>query len=71
MIIQTIDHAERFVKNTPNFSWEGWDIVYIVQDDYAEYLPVGIFNKEENKWYRKSVYSYGDHGWDIPDSVIR
>lgn len=71
MIIQTMGDAEQFVSNNPNFTWDGWDIVYTVQDDYAEYLPVGIYNREENKWYRRSIYAYGDNGWNIPDSVLK
>jgi len=70
MIIQTMNEAEKFVKDHPNFSWDGWDIVYLIQDDYAEYLSVGVYNKEENKWYKKSRYPY-DNGWNIPDPVIR
>lgn len=70
MIIQTMDEAEKFVKDHPNFSWDGWDIVYLIQDDYAEYLPTGFYNREENQWYRKSIYSY-NKGWNIPDAVIR
>lgn len=71
MIIQTLGEAEQLVDNHPNFTWDGWDIVYTVQDDYAEYLPIGFYNKEENKWYRKSIYSYEDSGWNIPDSVLK
>jgi hypothetical protein len=69
MIIATIDEAEEFVNNHQNFTWDGWDIVYMVQDDYAEYLAAGIFNKEEKKWYRRIIYAY-DGGWNIPNSVI-
>jgi len=65
-----MDEAEEFVNTHPNFTWDGWDIVYVIQDDYAEYLSSGFYNKEENKWYRKSIYSY-DGGWNIPDSVTR
>lgn len=70
MIIKTIDQAEELVKNNSNLSWDGWNIIYRVQDDYAEYLSVGVFNKSDGKWYKKIVFSYGDTGWDIPDSVI-
>lgn len=70
MILQTMAEAEEFVNSHPNFTWDGWNIIYTIEDDYAEYLPSGFYNREENKWYRKSIYSYDD-GWNIPDSVIR
>lgn len=69
MIIQSLDEAEIFVESHKNFSWDGWNIVYIVQDDYAEYLHTGFFDKESGKWYNRSIYRYSDSGWNIPDSV--
>lgn len=71
MIIQTIEEAEKFVNNTKNFKWDGWNIIHIIQDDYAEYLPVGFFNQEDRKWYKKTVYYCGENGWEIPDAVIK
>ena len=71
MIIRTIEEAEEFVRNSPKFDWDGWDIVYVVQDDYAEFLSVGFLNKADNKWYKRVVYACGENGWEIPDSVIR
>ena len=70
MIIKTIDQADEIVNNNLNLSWDGWDIIYMVQDDYAEYLSIGIFDKKDGKWYKRIVFSYGESGWEIPDSVI-
>lgn len=71
MIIKTVEEAEEFVSRTPNFSWDGWNIVHSVQDDYAEYLLVGVFNKDDGRWYRRTVFPCVDQGWEIPDSVAR
>lgn len=69
MIIRTLEDAESFVKDHSSFYWDGWDIVHVVQDDYAEYLASGFFDKESGKWYNRSIYRYSDSGWNIPDSV--
>ena len=71
MIIKTIEEAESFVASNKDFSWDGWDIIYKVQDDYAEYLADGVFDRSTKKWYRVSRYSYKDCGWNIPNSVIK
>lgn len=71
MILKTLDEAETFVQNTKGFEWEGWNIIKLVQDDYAEFLPIGSFNRNDGKWYRKSVYLYNNDCWEIPDSAAK
>lgn len=70
MILKTIDEAESFVNSNESFSWDGWNIVKLIQDDYAEYLSIGSFNKNNGKWYRKIVFECSDYGWQIPDSEL-
>jgi hypothetical protein len=69
MIVTSLSEAERIVENNPNLSWEGWNIHYIVQDDYAEFLHIGFFDQTNQKWYKKFVFTCEADGWDIPDSV--
>lgn len=70
MKISELNEAEKIVDKNPSLSWDGWDIVHIVQDDYAEFLHIGFFDKETNLWYKKFIFECGHDGWDIPDSVI-
>jgi hypothetical protein len=70
MRIKSLSEAEIIVENNPSLSWDGWDVIYVVQDDYAEFLHIGFFDKESGKWYKKFIFSCDSEGWDIPDSVI-
>lgn len=70
MKITSLDDAEKIVENNPQLSWDGWNIVYLVQDDYAEFLHIGLFDKSSQKWYKKFVFECSQDGWDILDSVI-
>ena len=70
MKITSLNDAETIVNNNPDLSWDGWNIVYIQQDDYAEFLHIGFFDKSSQKWYKKFVFECLEDGWDIPDSVI-
>lgn len=70
MIIKTIDEASEIVDSNNSLSWDGWNIIHLRQDDYAEYLSIGVFNKSDGKWYRKTVFSYDEDGWNIPDELI-
>lgn len=71
MKISDMDQMEEIISSRKNLSWDGWDVVYLAQDDYGEYLPDGFFDRETKKWYRKSVYKYEADGWNIPDSVLQ
>lgn len=70
MKVTDLNEAEKIVANNPNLSWEGWDIIHLVQDDYAEYLHTGLMDKQSKKWYKKTIISCNADGWNIPDSVI-
>lgn len=70
MQITDMNQMEIIVNSNPSLSWSGWDVVQLIQDDYAEYLPVGVFNRETSKWYRKTVFPCTEDGWDVPESVM-
>lgn len=70
MKITDIQEMEKIVANNPNLSWDGWEVVYSKQDDYAEYNMSGSFNKNLGKWFSTVRYACGEDGWDIPNSVI-
>jgi len=70
MIVSDQINAEEIVNKNPNLSWDGWNIVYRVQDDYAEYLPIGVFDNLTMQWYRKTIYPCTEQGWDLPESVM-
>lgn len=70
MIISDQNDAEEIVNKNPNLSWDGWNIVHLIQDDYAEFLPIGFFNKSTKQWYRKKIYPCTEQGWDLPESVM-
>lgn len=70
MIISSLTEAEEFVRERPlNFQWEQWDIARLTQDDYAEYLPNGVF--VNGQWYQKTIFPLTTDGWVIPDTYIR
>jgi hypothetical protein len=70
MKITELSEAERIVSNNPDLSWDGWNIQYIIQDDYAEFLHIGFFDPFSQKWYKRFIFECLEDGWDIPDSVI-
>lgn len=70
MKVTDLADAEKIVNNNPNLKWDGWDIVYVIQDDYAEFLHIGFFDKSSEKWYKKFIFECDQGGWDIPDTVI-
>lgn len=71
MKILDIETVEQIVKNNPNLHWDGWNVICLDQDDYAEFLPTGVFDRTTGKWYRKKVYALHDDGtWTIPDEAI-
>lgn len=70
MKIASLDEAERIVNSNPSLSWDGWNIVHTVEDDYAEFLHVGVFDKSSEKWYKRTVFTCDKDGWLLPDSVI-
>lgn len=70
MKVTSLSEAESIVDNNPSLSWDGWNIQHIVQDDYAEFLHIGFFDHNTNKWYKKFIFECLEDGWDIPDSVI-
>lgn len=70
MIVSNQNDAEEIVSKNSSLSWDGWDIIHLVKDDYAEYLHVGFFDKSTMQWYRKTIYQCIDQGWDLPESVM-
>lgn len=70
MIVDSSLVADDIVKKNPRLSWDGWTIVYMTQDDYAEFLSVGFFNREDGKWYRRELFPLTEFGWELPDSVV-
>jgi hypothetical protein len=70
MIVNSIEDMNEIIIKNPHLVWEGWDVAHVVQDDYAEYLSIGFFDKKTSKWYKKTVYKIDDFGWDIPESVV-
>lgn len=70
MLINDIDKMDSIIQSSKHLSWSGWDVVYLKQDDYAEFHVDGYFDKPSGQWYRKSIYSCNENGWSIPDSVV-
>jgi hypothetical protein len=70
MIVSDQNDVENIVNKNPDLSWDGWDVVHLVQDDYAEYLLIGVFDNSTRQWYKKTTYPCTDKGWDLPESVM-
>lgn len=70
MKVIDLNQAEKLVNSNPNLSWDGWDIVFLKEDEYAEFLSSGYFDRNTEKWYRRQVFYCEDNGWSIPDSVL-
>ena len=64
-----MNEMDEIVKANKSLSWDGWNVVQMVQDDYAEFLSVGTLDKLTMQWYRKIVFPCTENGWDIPESV--
>lgn len=70
MLVNDMEQMDKIVESSEYLSWDGWDVVYLRKDDYAEFHLDGYFDKDSAQWYRKSIYSCGENGWEIPDSVL-
>jgi hypothetical protein len=70
MIVSDVNEMHEIVRNNSALSWDGWVVVKSVQDDYAEYLASGFYNREDSRWYRRERYPLHEFGWEIPDGVI-
>jgi hypothetical protein len=69
MIVTDIQEMEKIVNSSNTLSWDGWDVVCHVQKDDSEFLSTGSFNKQNGKWYSRTVYPCSANGWNIPNSV--
>ena len=67
MKISNLNEAEGLVEKDDRLSWDGWDIVCFIQDDYAEFLSIGFFDKNSQSWYKRYVFKCKEDGWDLPD----
>lgn len=70
MLINNLEDAEAIVNAHPWLEWDGWVILHKSQDDYAEYLVTGMFDKETRQWYKVDRYYPSEQGWDLPDRII-
>lgn len=70
MLITDLETAERVVARYPWLSFDGWTIVHKSQDDYAEYLVNGTFDKSTGKWYKTDRYAPSKQGWNLPDRIV-
>lgn len=70
MLVSSMEEMNNIVDASQHLSWDGWSVVYLKQDDYAEFHVDGYFDKASGQWYRKSTYSCDENGWTIPDSVL-
>ena len=71
MILTDYTEAAEFVRNNKGWLWDGWSIVKETQNDYAEYLASGRFDRPTGKWYQRDVFPLDADGWVIPDIHIR
>lgn len=72
MRIKTLEQAEEIVTSSPQLDWHGWDIIYKVQDDNAEYDVNGSYDRGVGKWFKRISYPYvNGAGWDIPNTLIK
>lgn len=70
MLIKNLHDMENIVASNNSLRWEGWDIINLIEDDLAEYSVDGCFDRVTGRWYKKSIYSITENGWEIPESVI-
>lgn len=64
MIIKSLEKMEKIVKQNPNLSWDGWDVVDRKKSDSGRTSISGV--RVNNEWYLQRVYSVTREGWDIP-----
>jgi len=69
MRIKTLDEMDKIVQNNPELHWEGWTVVRLQRDDYAEYLSVGT--KRDGQWYKRTEYLPDSEGWEIPPVIVK
>lgn len=70
MIIDNLDQMHAIVQDSKTLKWDGWSVLSLVEDDFAEYLPSGSYDRTTGKWYKKTVFHCTEKGWDIPESVM-
>ncbi len=70
MIVSSLSQMENLVDKNKNLSWDGWDVVSYAKKSNSEFMNNGSFNRNNGKWYTKTVYPCHENGWNIPDSVL-
>lgn len=70
MIVKTVTEMDTLIERNPRLSWDGWNVVHSVPDEYGEFVREGMFNKAENRWYIQRIIPPGPGGWDIPDRLL-
>lgn len=70
MLVSDLNDAEDIVSKNPNLSWDGWNIVCLLQDDYAEFLSIGWFDTSTKSWYKKTIYPCTEDGWHLPELLM-
>lgn len=62
------EQAHKYVADTPNVRWDGWDIVTRVPDhkDKAVFMNKGVFDRTTRRWYIEHRVSPDTNGkWSV------
>lgn len=69
MILKTLAEAEKFVKRSRGFTWEGWDIVHLRPHKEAFKKVDGVY--KFGRWHRRTVIKLDRDGFHVPDYLCR
>lgn len=69
MVINSLEQMENIVSKNKSLSWDGWDVVELIQSPTAWSKPNGAFVK--GSWYFKNTFTIAKDGWSIPNKYVR
>lgn len=69
MKIFDLEEMEVFVKSCPALKWDGWNVMFLEEDPMAYMNQDAMF--VEDKWHKKTVFSFEKGYWQIPKNIIR
>lgn len=69
MMMNNLEQMEDIVKINKSLSWNGWDVVHILENASGYMDKNGAFINE--KWHIKQTFKLERHGWDIPKKFLK
>jgi hypothetical protein len=69
MLITSYEYADKIVSENKKLSWEGWNILEVIQSENAEFNKNGKII--DGQWAFVNTYPITEKGWEVPKKYVR